>query len=124
MTKRDDLKKRLQLDYSRAPKVILNQNKLEMVWSDKEKIYIGHDKSGEEWIAALQNTSVPIMSVLCPLKGTILDGDKLVCHGVNIVPITNSGSINCRKCKKSFTPEINIPKSSSIYDLWNKLDDK
>jgi len=119
-TLRESLKKRLITDYSKAPKKIWNQNNLEMNWNDKEKLYIGHDEKGAEWIAALQNTTVPIFSVLCSnlaRKGNV----EVECKSINFVDITHKGNIKCRKCNKSFTPKLNIPKTSQAYDIFKNL---
>lgn len=123
MTLRESLKKQLVKDHSKAPKKIWNQNNLEMKWSDKEKLYIGFDEKGTEWIASLQHTIVPIFSFPCPnlaRKGNI----EVECKSTNFVDITHKGPIKCRKCNKSFTPEFNIPKTSQAYQIFRKLDKK
>jgi len=120
-TLRESLKKRLATDYSKAPKKIWNQNDLEMIWSDKEKIYIGKDESGAEWIAALQHTTVPIFSFPCPnlaRKGNA----EVECKSINFVPITHKGTIKCRKCNKLFTPKFNIEKTSQAYEIFKNLE--
>jgi len=121
MSLRDYLKKRLAVDYAKAPNKIYNQNNLELKWSDKEKLYIGFDAKGEEWIAALQFTTVPIFSVPCTnlIKK---NGMEVKCASVNFRPICDSNSIKCRKCKQTYTGKINIDPSSVAYDIWKKLD--
>jgi len=121
MTLRESLKKQLIIDYSKAPKKIWNQNDLEMKWSDEEKLYIGVDDKKKEWIAALQQTRIPIFSVPCPnltRKGNV----EVECKSVNFIPICNIGTIKCRKCNGSFTPKLNIPKTSNAYEIFQKLD--
>ena len=121
MTLRDELKKQLEIDYSKAPKKYWNLNDLEMKWNDKEKLYIGIDEKGAEWIASLQHTTVPIFSFPCPnlaRKGNI----EVECKSVNFVPITNTEKMKCRKCEKPFTPKLNISKTSKAYDLFKNLD--
>ncbi len=120
-TLRESLKKRLIIDYSKAPKKIWNQNDLEMKWSDEEKFYIGVDGKGKEWISALQHTTIPIFAVPCPnlvRKGNV----ELECKYINLIPICNNEEIKCRKCNKSFTPKLNIPKTSNAYEIFQKLD--
>lgn len=122
MTLREELKKRLEKEYVKAPRKFWNKNNLEMVWSEDEKLYIGIDSKGEEWIASLQHTRVPIFSVKCTnlqRKGNV----EVECAAINFVPICNDGdTIKCRKCKKDFTAELNILESSTAYEIINKLD--
>lgn len=120
-TLRESLKKRLITDYTKAPKKIWNQNNLEMKWSDKEKLYIGLDNVGVEWIESLQHTTIPIFSVPCPnlaRKGNV----EVKCKSINFVDITHSGAIKCRKCNKPFTPNLIIPKTSKAYEIFKNLD--
>jgi len=120
MTLREELEKRLEIDYSKAPKKFWNKNNLEMIWNEEEKLYIGIDSKGEEWIASLQNTSVPLYYVKCTnpqRKGNV----EVDCGALQCISITNKDNITCRKCKKSFTAQLDIPKSSQAYQTWEKL---
>jgi len=92
-----------------------------MKWSDKENLYIGIDEKNREWIAALQQTTIPIFSIPCPnlvRKGNI----EIECNAPNFVDITQKDSIKCRKCNNPFTPKFNIPKSSKAFEIFNNLD--
>lgn len=120
-TLREYLKKRLTVDYSKASKKFWNQNNLEMNWSDEEKLYIGIDEKKIEWIASLQQTTIPIFSVPCPnlvRKGNV----EVECKSVNFIPICNNEEIKCRKCNKSFTPKYDISETSQAYEIFNNLD--
>lgn len=121
MTLREQLKEQLEADYLKAPKKYWNLNETELFWNEDEKIYIGLDTSKQEWIASLQHTRVPIFSVLCPnqvRKGNV----EVECKSVNFVPICNGGNIKCRKCKETFIPQLNIPKSSAAFKIFENLD--
>jgi len=122
MTLRENLKNQLYKDYAKAPPKYFNTNNLEMTWSKNENIYIGIDSKGKEWIAALQSSRVPIFFVSCTNK-QIKDSTETNCGAINIVPIfDNDKKITCRKCKKEFTVEIIIPKSSVAYEISQNLD--
>jgi len=115
MTLRNNLKLRLEADYSRTPKKYINSNNLEMTWDKEENLYIGIDTKGEEWIAGNQNTSVAIFGVNCTNNDT--------CNALNLVAICYDGEkITCRKCKKDFIAHLVISKSSAAYSILGKLD--
>lgn len=120
MTLREELKKRLENDYSKAPKKYWNMNNLEMIWNENEHLYIGIDVMGVEWITALQTTRVPIFAVKCTIpqrKGNV----EVNCGAINFVPIFDS-IVQCRKCEKEFPAKLNIPKTSQAYSILEKLD--
>ena len=121
MTLREELQKKFEIDCTKAPRKIWNQNNLEMIWSEEEKIYIGIDSQKREWIAALQHTTVPIFSLACTNKERKNDAE-VNCGGINFVPIFAKGEITCRKCNKSFPIKLEIPKSSVAFDILEKLD--
>lgn len=118
---RESLKKQLKLDYSNAPKTYINQNGLELTWNEKEKLYSGIDDRGEEWISALQTTSVPIFAVPCTNKVKNYGLEKL-CASPNFVAICDSNSVKCRKCKQVYMAQIHIDPSSMAFETWKKLD--
>lgn len=121
MTLREILKKQLERDYQRVPKKIWNQNNLEMIWNKEEKLYIGKDAKGNEWISSIQHTTVPIFSVTCTNK--IRKGNAEVdCGAINFVDIFEKDVILCRKCKKDFPVKLVIPKSSAAYKILVNLD--
>jgi len=123
MTLRETLKNDLKKYYRQAPKKMWNQHNLEMNWSDEEKLYIGTDVKGKEWIAALQHTTVPIFSVPCPNKEERKNETEIICGAINFVAICNDDDdILCRKCNKTFTPKLNIPESSQAFKLLGRLD--
>ena len=118
---RESLKKQLALDYSNAPKTYVNLKGLEMKWNKNENIYIGIDATGEEWITALQTTTIPIFSVAC--TNTVKTyGLEKQCKAINFLAICDSNSIKCRKCKKPFIADLNINPSSVAFETWKKLD--
>jgi len=119
MTLREELEKRLEIDYSKAPKNFWNQKDLEMIWSESEHLYIGIDARGEEWIAALQHTTIPIFSIKCTNK-TRKNDAEIDCGAINFVTILDNKK-ECRKCNKEFTIQLTIPKSSQAYQTWEKL---
>ena len=121
MSLRDTLKKVLEIDYNKAPKKIWNLNNLEMKWSTKEKLYIGIDENGEEWISSLQHTTIPIFSFTCPNLAR-KNNAEVVCKSINFIPITHKGAIKCRKCNKTFTPEFVIPKTTAAFEIFKNLD--
>jgi len=121
MTLREKLEKQLEIDYAKAPKTFWNVNNLEMKWNEEEKLYIGIDSKGEEWITSLQHTSVPFFYVKCTnpqRKGNV----EVDCAALHCIPITNKDNITCRKCKKSFTIQLDISKSSKAYEILEKMD--
>lgn len=118
---RESLKKQLEADYANAPKKYVNLNGLELTWDKKEKLYVGKDTTGEEWISALQSTNIPIFSIPC--TNTVKNyGLEKPCGHVNFLAICDSGSIKCRKCNKSYMANLIIDPSSMAYDTWKKLD--
>jgi len=122
LTLRDDLKVQLQKDYAKASAKYFNTNNLEMIWSKDENIYIGIDPNGKEWIAAFQNSSVPIFFVSCTNK-QIKDNTEINCGAINIVPIFNNDKeITCRGCHKEFTVKIIVPESSVAFKISQNLD--
>lgn len=121
MTLRENLKKQLEIDYAKAPKKIWNQHDLEMTWNEEEKLYIGKDAKGKEWIAALQHTRVPIFSVTCDNK-TRKGSAEINCGAINFVTIFEKNTITCRKCKKEFPVKLVIPKSSMAHKILANLD--
>lgn len=123
MTLREELKKKFERDSTRVPKKIWNQNDLEMIWSEEEKLYIGQDLKGVQWIAALQHTSVPIFSVNCTNKKR-KNNAEIDCGAKNFVAIfeKEGETITCRECKKPFPIKLNIPKSSQAFKILEKLD--
>ena len=121
MTLREYLKKRLEKEYLKAPKKIWNKNNLEMVWNEDKKLYIGIDSKGEEWIASLQHSRIPIFSVKC--TNLQRKGDaEVYCGAINFLPICDDGTIQCHKCNKPFTIELNVSKESSAYEILENLD--
>jgi hypothetical protein len=127
MTLREGLKRDLQRNYKLAPKKFINQNGLELTWSSKENIYIGVDEHGIEWIAALQNTNIPIFAAFCSqkVKRVVMEVEmEMPCGAANFVPITinTNETITCRQCKRKFIPELNINPSSAAFELFHNLD--
>lgn len=121
MTLREKLQKQLEEDYRKAPRKIFNNNHLEMIWNENQHLYIGIDSNGEEWIEAIQNTRVPIFSVKCTNK--ILKNEILVdCGAINFTSIFNLSELKCRKCNKTFTTQLEVPKSSQAYKILENLD--
>ena len=121
MTLREKLKKQLQIDYIRAPKKFFNSNNLEMTWSDTEHLYIGFVKD-VEWIAALQQTSVPFFAISCTNTQN-KNNVESNCRAINHVPIcSNDESITCRICKQSFIVQIDVTKTSVAYKIFQDLD--
>lgn len=120
MTIREDLKNKLKAEYLIVPKKFYNQNNLEMTWSEKDHLYAGIDPKGVEWIAAYQDSKVPIFAVHCPNK----KNDNIqVCNGVNFVAICyDDEEITCRKCNQKFTPKLVVPESSVAYKMFQELD--
>lgn len=120
MTVREDLKNKLQAEYLRVPEKFYNQNNLEMTWSKEEHLYSGTDAKEEEWIAAYQDSRVPIFAVHCPNKK---DDNNVNCNAVNFVAICYDGEeTTCRKCKQKFTPKLVVPESSVAYKMFQELD--
>ncbi|MCZ6583046.1 MAG: hypothetical protein O6761_07755, partial [Thaumarchaeota archaeon] len=109
-------------DYKKVPKKFWNQKGLKMIWSEDEKLYIGTDAKGKEWIASIQHTRVPIFSVTC--TNTQRKGNaEIVCGAINFAAIfEKDDNIQCRKCKKVFTVTPVIPKSSNAYKILENLD--
>jgi len=120
MTLREDLEKKLQRDYSKTPKKIWNKNNLEMIWNEEEKLYIGIDSKGEEWITSLQHTTIPIFSISCTNKQR-KNNAEVDCAAINFVTILDNNT-KCRKCSKEFTIQLTVPKSSMAYEILEKLD--
>lgn len=120
MSLRDNLKKQLIKDYTNAPKTYINQNGVELKWDAKDKLYIGIDSQGGEWMASLQTTTIPMYSVNCTNKVKNYGLEKL-CGEKNIFPLCLN-TIKCRKCKKPFIPDINIDPTSAAYETWKNLD--
>jgi len=122
MTLRDKLKSKLEKDYARAPAKIWNKNNLEMKWDNDNKLYTGIDENGEEWIAALQRTRVPIFSVKCTIPQR--KGDtELPCGGINFLAICNDeDKIKCRKCNESFTAKLNVGNNVKLQKMIQDLD--
>jgi len=122
MTLRDDLKKQLEIDYKNAPRKFFNSNGLEMIWDNSDNLYATKDSKGKEWIAALQNSKVPIFFVPCTnkiKKNTI----EVNCNAINVVPIFNNDKeIKCRTCNTKFTVKIIVPESSVAYNISQNLD--
>ncbi len=122
MTLREELKNKFQKDATKAPKKFFNQNNLEMIWSDKEKLYTGIDENGKEWIAALHQTTVPIYFVSCPNK-IRKNNTEIDCRSKNIVAIfQEKDMIQCRECKQSFPVKLDISKSTQAYKILENLD--
>lgn len=122
MTLRDDLKKQLEKDYQRAPRIFFNSNGLEMIWNNSENLYTAKDSNGKEWIAALQNSKVPIFFVSCTHK-IQKNNQEVNCGAINVVPIFNNDKeIKCRTCSMEFTVKITVPESSVAYDISQNLD--
>jgi len=122
MTLRDDLKKQLEKDYERAPRNFFNSNGLQMIWNHSENLYIAKDSKGKEWIAALQNSKVPIFFVPCTNK-IKKNNTEANCNAINVVPIFNNDrEIKCRTCNTNFTVKIIVPESSVAYDISQNLD--
>lgn len=127
MTLRNNLKKQLKLNYSTAPKKFTNQNGLELTWSSKENIYIGVDDYGIEWIAALQNTNIPIFTAFCSskVKRKVMEVEvEMPCGAANFVPITIdvNETITCRQCRRKFIPDLNISTTSAAFEMFHNLD--
>ena len=104
ITLREKLTQKLEINYKIAPKKFRNQNNLEMKWSEREKIYIGIDEKGQEWIAALQNDAVAMFYVKCPNENI----SDVICNEINIVSILDRKK-TCRKCNKEFDVKLDIP---------------
>lgn len=116
MTLREQLTKKLEINYKIAPQTMRNQNDLKLIWNGKEKIYIGTDEKGQEWIAALQSSSVPMFYVKCPNVTS-----DVACNTLNIVTILDGKKV-CHKCAKEFNVTLDISKSSKAYEILENLD--
>lgn len=115
-TLRERLTEKLEINYKIAPKTMRNQNNLELLWSRKEKIYIGIDEKGEEWISALQHCPVAMFYVKCPNITS-----NVACNKLNIVTILDEKKV-CHKCGKEFNVTLDISKSSKAYEILENLD--
>ena len=77
-TLRENLKNTYEIDCKKASKKYWNLKDTELFWNEEEEMYIGLDTSKQEWIATLQQTTVPIFSVTCSVlkrKGKLLLND-------------------------------------------------
>ncbi len=120
MTLREKLEQRYEIDCSNAPQVLINQNGLELKWNNDDKLYLGTDEKGVEWMAALQKTTVGVMIIPCT---SIINNNNIEtqCGERNMVPIFEK-SHKCRKCKNTFEPQFIIPEISRAFKIFQDLD--
>jgi len=121
MSYRKELESKLEQDYSKTPKKIWNQNDVELIWDETQKIYIGKDENGIEWIESLQHTKIPIFTIHCNIpkrKGNV----EVPCSAPNFCTILDDGKeFECRVCDSKNKIKLLVPKDSRAFDILQKL---
>ncbi len=131
MTIREAQRNQFKKDCTKIPKYIINQNGLRLDFDVNRGIYVGReilgkDKEekpilGKEWIAAVQDTQVPIFYINCPNE-VEKNGKPVLCNVPNIIPIFEDGDTKiCTGCKKEFKAKIKISKTLACYDLLEEI---